>query len=116
MAFTALHIAKVMYHLNYPAVAWAKTTIEQALNSVSGISSELETEVTNLITELDTCQTSISSYLTNTSGVQVQTDGQVNYPGVPMMEWSKRYADLRSRLCLLTGLSDYSGTSRLRFG
>lgn len=116
MAFTALQIAKVLFHLNYPATSWAKTTIENALNDITALSADLETQVSGIITELDVLQTELATYMTAAAGVQVQTDGQVNYRSQAIAEINGRYSFLVQRLVAITGLTDNRSGNAVRYG
>lgn len=108
MAFTAAQVAKVMYHLTYPAASWAKTTIETALARVTSLGTDIEDQVIAIIDELDDLNTDIATYSTTDAGVQVKTDGQVYFPTLAMGEKKSRYRLLRTQLLQITQLSDLS--------
>lgn len=117
MAFTATQVAKVMFHLNYPAASWSKSTIESALAAITALSTEIETEVTALITELDTLQADIAAFVASEAGVQVQTTGEVYFPTLGLAEKKSRYRQQLASLATITGLTNYAASqTRISFG
>lgn len=117
MAFTATQVAKVLLHLKYPALTWAKTTITEALGRVTDFSSELETEVGDLIIKLDTLYDAIETDVTTKQGTQVATTGAVYYAGVGRIELERLYKESQNRLAQITGLQVFgSDNNQIKIG
>lgn len=105
MAFTDSQIAKVMFHLNYPATSANKSVVTNALGEVSAVSSEYETEVGAIITELDAVDSAIATFAVGDAGKQVDATGVVYYRGQTKAEMENRYRHLQNRLGQICGLS-----------
>lgn len=114
MAFTTANKAAILKHLNYPFQPWAVTTITNQLDRISALGSDFETPITDTLTELDAVEASIASYTTTDAGVQVKTDGQVNYAQLPLLERKNRYKTLQNDLAIACGLSLHHGGKLVR--
>ncbi|AXH76789.1 MAG: hypothetical protein [Caudoviricetes sp.] len=117
MAFTETQVAKVMLHLRYPAATWAKSTIEAALSNVTDLSTEIETQVSDIITDLDNLYSDISTFTIDNAGTQVTTSGVVYFPTLAIAEKKSRYRMLQEQLATITQLTNYArSSSRVSLG
>lgn len=101
MPFTSAQIAKIMLHLNYPLEAYTQTWVTNRCNSVSSLSSNVETEVGTIITRLDSLETSMANF--TDYGVQVKTDGTV-FATSPLNEYKKQYNYWQKKLATILNL------------
>ena len=109
MPFTSAQIAKIMLHLNYPLEAYTQTWVTNRCNSVSSLSSNVETEAGTIITRLDSLETSMANF--TDYGVQVKPDGTVfatsplnEYNTSPLNEYKKQYNYWQKKLATILNL------------
>lgn len=116
MSFSATQVAKAMFYLEAPAVAWAKSTIQSAMERVTESSAELEAEVGTILTDLDNLYSSRRTHITGSAGVQVETTGQVNFKNQAITEFKHEEDRLKDKLQLILGVDFRSNSDFVSFG
>lgn len=97
MAITATQKAKIIDYLGYPGQTWVLNWVNQRIGLLP--SSELETEVENLVTQISDLETTRQSFLNLNLGKQI--DGVTRdsfYRGQFETDCEKRIHDYKRRL------------------
>lgn len=107
MAFTDEQKDIARGHLNYPITSWSVDFISQAMDRVSALSSEAESRIGDILTNLTSIETAMDSYRAN-SGVQVVPDGTVYFQSSAITELQIQYNYWQSKLATALDIPAYN--------
>jgi hypothetical protein len=113
MAFTNAQKSKAIGHLGYTVDSWSLGYIGGKLDAIASLSSDSETRVGAIITQLDTLETQLNSSITSNAGIQVKVDGTVLYQGQAIAEINNQYNYWRKKLSTALGVLVVSTVSRV---
>lgn len=104
MAFTAAQKDKAISHLGYPVTPWTVGFISGRMDLLSSVSSEAETRIINILSQLDGVESQKNTYLSADSGVQVRIDGRVYFQGQAIADLNSQYRYLQKKLAIALNL------------
>lgn len=104
MAFTAAQKDKAVGHLGFAVTAWSINFVGSRMDEISGLSSDAETRVVAILTQMDAVETQRNSYLAD-SGKQLKVDSTAFYPGQAIAELNQQYKYWQCKLATALNLT-----------
>lgn len=105
MAFTDAQKSSAVVHLGYAVDSWSLGYVGGKLDAIASLSSDSETRVGAIITQLDTLETQLNSSIAANAGTQVKPDGTVYFQSQTISEINNQYNYWKNKLSTALGVS-----------
>lgn len=105
MAFTFAQKSSAVIHLGFAVDSWALGYIGGKMDQISSISSDSETRVISILTQMDTLETQMNSFTASNAGSQVKPDGNVYFQSQAISDINYQYNRWKKKLAVILGIT-----------